>query len=207
MFKSTFPIICGARRSGAYIVQSRTPLDEGFRGCVQAAGASIVSYIPNNAYLVRASASAANAWPQIPHQAVLPYEPYYKLQPSLLAWPLRKSPCRLASGSRCCFSRDGRCRSRSASGLGVQVLAEERSPFGPVLKVRSGWLLQAKPRLGFRRRSVRSRAAPGVQRIELARPRVLANDLSRARIAVAADTVTPEQLSRPDGQQCARQRQ
>ena len=32
----------------------------------------------------------------------------------------------------------------------------------------------------------------GVQGVELARARVLANDLSRARIAVAADTVTPD---------------
>src|SRR6266478_2535137 len=35
---------------GAYIVQSRAPLDGAFRALLQAVGAGIVSYIPNNAY-------------------------------------------------------------------------------------------------------------------------------------------------------------
>src|SRR5207247_1201860 len=44
---------------GSYIVQSRTPLDGAFRSLLKKAGAQIVSYIPNNAYLVRASAATA----------------------------------------------------------------------------------------------------------------------------------------------------
>src|SRR2546426_3153292 len=44
---------------GSYIVQSRAPLDDAFRSSLKAAGAEIVSYIPNNAYLVRASAATA----------------------------------------------------------------------------------------------------------------------------------------------------
>src|SRR5882724_4334685 len=64
---------------GTYIVQSKRPLDDNFSAMLARAGATIVSYIPNNAYLVRASAGAADglsADAQV--QAVMPYEPYYK---------------------------------------------------------------------------------------------------------------------------------
>jgi hypothetical protein len=43
------------------------------------------SYVPNNAYLVRAS-SALRSLGALPEtQAVLPWEPYFKLDPALLA--------------------------------------------------------------------------------------------------------------------------
>src|SRR5947209_6683094 len=45
--------------TGSYIVQSRALLDDAFRVALKEAGAQIVSYIPNNAYLVLASAGAA----------------------------------------------------------------------------------------------------------------------------------------------------
>ena len=65
---------------GSYIVQSRRALDEDFRALLNEAGAQIVSYIPNNAYLVLASAAAAQKLAGNPQtQSVLPYEPYYKL--------------------------------------------------------------------------------------------------------------------------------
>jgi hypothetical protein len=44
---------------GSYIVQSKGPLDDRFRRMLAAAGVTIVSYIPNNAYLVRAAKEAA----------------------------------------------------------------------------------------------------------------------------------------------------
>ena len=44
---------------GSYVVQARGPIDAGFRSLLKAAGASVVSYIPNNAYLVRASGAVA----------------------------------------------------------------------------------------------------------------------------------------------------
>ena len=67
---------------GSYIVQARGPIDDDFRAMLKAAGASIVpnGYIPNNAYLVRIPAGGAQmlaAQPQT--QAVIPFEPYYKL--------------------------------------------------------------------------------------------------------------------------------
>ena len=70
---------------GAYIVQARGPIDAAFRAMLAAAGAEIVSYIPNDAYLVRAPAGVANGLAANPlTQAVIPYEPYYKIQSSLL---------------------------------------------------------------------------------------------------------------------------
>jgi hypothetical protein len=58
---------------GAYIVQARGPIDAAFRAMLAAAGAEIVSYIPNNAYLVRAPAGVANGLAGNPlTQAVTP---------------------------------------------------------------------------------------------------------------------------------------
>src|SRR5664279_340387 len=70
---------------GAYIVQAHGPVDTAFRAALAAAGAQIISYIPNNAYLVRISAGgAAGLAGQPPVQSVLPYEPYYKISSALL---------------------------------------------------------------------------------------------------------------------------
>ncbi len=44
---------------GTYIVQARGPIDNAFRALLAQAGATVVSYIPNDAYLVRASANVA----------------------------------------------------------------------------------------------------------------------------------------------------
>src|ERR1041385_2876841 len=63
---------------GSYIVQSRGPLDDAFRAMLKEAGASLVSsipYIPNNAYLVHASAAVAQRVAAAPQaQAVQPWE-------------------------------------------------------------------------------------------------------------------------------------
>ncbi len=46
---------------GAYIVQARGPITAAFRATLAQAGAGIVSYIPNDAYLVRVPAAGAGA--------------------------------------------------------------------------------------------------------------------------------------------------
>src|SRR5262249_11294595 len=76
---------------GTYIVQAKGPLTDSFRSLLQQAGATIISYVPNNAYLVRASASAAQSLAAAA-QVVLPYEPYYKLNPSLLELVMTQKP-------------------------------------------------------------------------------------------------------------------
>src|SRR5579862_5802732 len=69
--------------NGSYIVQARGEIDDSFRAQLRNAGATIVSYIPNNAYLVRVSEAGA-AQLEASAQSVLPFEPYYKLDPTLL---------------------------------------------------------------------------------------------------------------------------
>src|SRR6266481_65034 len=164
---------------GSYIVQSKGPLDDNFRATLAKAGATIVSYIPNNAYLVRASADVAGglgADGQV--QAVLPYEPYYKLKSSLLKMAIEQQP--LPSDGNMLnlllFPDKQDATLKDLDALGVEVVGKERSPFGTQLKVRAprdGWVNVAR--------------LPGVGVMELARPRARANDLSRTHLGVASD--------------------
>lgn len=172
---------------GAYVVQSRAPLDDAFRARLRAAGAAIVAYIPNQAYLVRASEGTARELQADPRtQAVVPYEPYYKLKPPLLALAVAQQP--VPAGQRLnllVFPDATDAAVGELASLGLEVIAQERSPFGPVFTVQPrsagipagpAAILPALARLS------------SVQEVELARARVLANDLSRARVGVAADT-------------------
>jgi subtilisin-like proprotein convertase family protein len=174
---------------GSYIVQSKGALDDNFRAMLTKAGATIVSYIPNNAYLVRASADVAGglgADGQV--QAVLPYEPYYKLKSSLLKMAIDEQP--LENMLNLLLFPDGQDATlKDLDALGVEVLGKERSPFGTQLKVRAprdGWVAVAR--------------LPGVEVMELARPRARANDLSRTHLGVASDPQTPANFLNLTGQ-------
>ena len=171
---------------GTYIVQARGPIDDGFRAVLAAAGAGIVGYIPNNAYLVRASAAVAKEL-EGQSQAVLAYEPYYKLQGSLLGQAVEQRALGAGSELNVVVFEDAREETHQAlEQLGAQVVSESPSPFGPVLRVRfesSAFSLQP---------SALSLVAglSGVESVEVASERKPANDLSRARVGVAADSVT-----------------
>ena len=181
---------------GAYVVQSRAPLDDAFRARLQVVGAVIVSYIPNQAYLVRASETAAERLRGDPRtQAVVSYEPYFKLKPPLLALAVEQQPLPDNQAFNVLLFPDGR---EAALGelnkLGLHVLGEEPSPFGPVLRVLPGSAAVATGQSPANGQSgiLSSLASLScVQEVELSHNRVLANDLSRSRIAVAADTVAP----------------
>ena len=166
---------------GAYLVQSRGPLDDLFRRMLRDKGAGIVSYIPNSAYLVRATEAVARMLAQDPQtQTVLAYEPYYKLRPFLLALAVEGAP--LPEGSLLnllLFPDEVQSTTDQLEQLGANVLAHEQTPFGPMLRVHAPTgSLTVLARL------------PGVQQIELARARVPANDLSRATLGVAPDSVS-----------------
>jgi subtilisin-like proprotein convertase family protein len=180
---------------GAYVVQSRAPLDDAFRARLQAAGALIVAYIPNQAYLVRASQVAAQQLQADPQtQAVLPYEPYFKLEPPLLSLAVGQQPLPDNCTLELLLFPDARAAALGQlHNLGVEILGEERSPFGPALRVRAGGA--GSPPGGV------SAPAPAavlpalarlaeVQQVERSRARVLANDLSRPRVGVAANSTT-----------------
>ncbi|HTL16376.1 MAG TPA: hypothetical protein VL793_04020, partial [Patescibacteria group bacterium] len=166
---------------GSYIIQARGPIDANFRAALKSAAAAIVAYVPNNAYLVRASASAAQQMQGDPQtQTVIPYEPYYKLQASLLSLAVQQQPLPDNALLNVLAFPDSRDAAATAlQKLGATIVGEDRSPFGPVLTVR--------PPLD----SLAAIAGlNAVQEIEPAHIRRLANDLSRVSLGISADTLT-----------------
>ena len=165
---------------GAYIVQARGLVDGPFRAVLAGAGAQIVSYIPNNAYLVKLSAGgAAGLSANALVQAVLPFAPYFKLQPSLLGLAVEQKP--LPSGQVLTlglFSEGAAATVAQLEKMGGKIVATDRSPFGPIVRVQppADWIAMVQ--------------LPGVQRVEPTRRREVANDMSRTTIGVSADTVT-----------------
>ncbi len=175
---------------GSYIVQSRRLVDDPFRAKLRAAGAEIVAYIPNNAFLVRASAGAAQQLAADSEtQAVLPFEPYYKLKMELLAAAVKREPMPEGLGLNVLLFADVAEATKLELGrLGVEIVAEERTPFGPVVRVRPparSLRPGGPPALDW----FALATLPGVQTVESWQPRVPANDRSRVRIGVATDTL------------------
>jgi subtilisin-like proprotein convertase family protein len=166
---------------GAYIVQAHGPIDNAFRAMLTGAGATIVAYIPNDAYLVRATAGVAGALGANPQtQAVVPYEPYYKIQSSLL-YPAVEQ-LRQPNGAMLTlglFADDTTATVQQIEQLGGQVVGQDRSPFGPVVRVvpPRDWTTLA--------------TLSGVQIVEPFHKRTVANDLARATVGVAEDSLTP----------------
>ena len=166
---------------GAYIVQARNAPDARFRSVLTMAGAQIVSYIPNNAYLVQISESGAGTLAGSSLvQAVLPYEPYYKIQSSLL--DLAMNPQEPLPGGTvltvALFAKDAAVTEPMFAKLGAQIVGRDNSPFGPILRVEppSDWTALAQ--------------LPGVELVEVAHPRHTANDLSRVTLGISVDTLT-----------------
>ena len=166
---------------GAYIVQSRGPVDNAFRAQLAAAGAEIVSYIPNNAYLVTLSAGGAAALAgQAGVQTVLPYEPYYKLPASLMAYAGKSFPAdrqlRVAAYPNTADAT--RTWLESSGPNGPQILAEDTSPFGKTFIVQNVTDVAALAQQRV------------IQRVEPVFRRMAANDLARVALGIATDTVT-----------------
>ena len=165
---------------GAYIVQARRSADAEFRSLLSWAGAQVISYIPNNAYLVRISASGAGSLAGSPLvQAVLPYEPYYKVQTSLLQLAVDQKP--LPGGTVLTlglFANTAAATEAQIESMGGTVVGRDRSPFGPILRVKPpvDWIALAQ--------------LSGVQIVEVANRRMAANDLSRVNLGISVDTVT-----------------
>src|SRR5712692_390495 len=166
---------------GSYVVQSRTPLDDAFRAQLKAAGASIISYIPNNAYLVRVAEAGAKQLQASPQtQSVLPWEPYYKLDLALLPLAIHQQP--LPDGTRVSvllFPGERDSGLQFLKALGADIVGEDRSPFGHQVIV--------QPPAGSLVALARN---PIVQGIELHRPRRLLNDLARVRTSIATNSST-----------------
>jgi len=165
---------------GAYIVQAHGPTSPAFRAALQAAGARIVSYIPNNAYLVQLNAAGAGGLSASPLvQAVLPYQPYYKLQPALLALATADASLPPATVLTVGLFQGADVAELTVHGF-VPVGVPDESPFGHIVHV--------QPPLNQPLSQLASLA--GVQAIELGHVRVLANDLARTNLGISMDTVT-----------------
>jgi hypothetical protein len=139
-------------------------VDQAFRAAVGAAGAVFMAYIPNQACLATATAGVAETLRHSPLvQAVLPYEPYYKLKGDLLGAALRgAAPPGAGSLNVLLFPGTEATTTTALAGLGAEVLAEETSPFGPVLRVRCS----AAEEVGGTGLPARVAGLPGVQEIE-----------------------------------------
>jgi subtilisin-like proprotein convertase family protein len=166
---------------GAYIVQAKGPINNAFRAALAAAGAQIVSYIPNNAYLVTVSAGGAGGLSSQPGvQTVAAYEPYYKISSSLLGLAVNQKNLPdntlLTLGL---FPNNAAQTVDQIKQLGGTVVATDQSPFGPIVRVQppQNWTALA--------------VLPGVQIVEPAHRRAVANDLARVTLGISADTVTP----------------
>ena len=166
---------------GAFIVQARGLIGAAFRAALGSAGGQIVSYIPNNAYLVQLTSAGAAALAGNPLvQAVLPYEPYYKVQSSLLDAAVNQKP--LPAGTYLTLGLYGSSAAATEAqiqSLGGQIVGRDRSPFGTIVRVQppADWIALAQ--------------LPGVQLVEPTHQRALANDLARVTIGMSPLSSSP----------------
>ena len=166
---------------GSYLVQSDRPLNKEFYAALQRDGAEFVSYIPNNAALARATAEAARTMAaDRAFQAVLPYEPYYKLDGSLL-------PTAVNGGTEAnhelrvtVFPGQDAAAAQALAALGANVTGREPAPFGSTTFTLTAPAdqLAAVAQL------------PQTQEIESFSPRHKLNDLTRLRLGISTNTTT-----------------
>jgi len=161
---------------GSYLVQFDRPLNREFYDAVKRDGGVYVSYIPNNAALVKADGEQGRQLEADPvFQAVLPYEPYYKLDGALLAGAVEgEAQTNLLSVTTYAGQREAALK--GLEDLGAQLVGEDQGPFGPTLVVRAP------------AESVRAIAQmPLAREIEAYGPRRLLNDLTRVQMGVQCD--------------------
>ena len=162
---------------GAYFVQAANAVDRPFRQALTAAGAQEVSYIPNNALLVRATADVAGQLRQNPLvAAVIPYEPFYKLSPELARIALGQQP----------MPANPEYKISIFPGQAQQG-ADELSRAGFTINSSSyhGYLLEVS---GGDYSQLALLTSP--HNIELVHSRKAANDLARMNMGVSVDTIT-----------------
>jgi subtilisin-like proprotein convertase family protein len=172
---------------GSYIVQSQEGLDQRFRQRLQQVGVAIVSYIPNNAALVQATPEQAQQMAaDASFQAVLPYEPYYKLAASLLPSAVAQEQPQSGALNVTTFPGQRDAALAALQALGAQLMGEEIGPFGPTLTV------MAPPQS-----LVAIAQLPLAQEIEPYAPRRTLNDLTRVALGISTNTLytTPNYLN------------
>lgn len=163
---------------GAYIVQANTAPTAAFQEMLKNAGAEIVAYVPNNAFLVKAGRDvAAKVGNFAGVNSVLPYEPYYKLDLRLMKFAVDNETMPDDAWLRVTFFPGA--STTVLAPLANQISAKENSPFGEQI------LVQAKPGT-----LADLAQLPEVQIIEPWNPRVAANDLTRVALGISENTTT-----------------
>jgi len=164
---------------GSYVVQARGAVSREFQDALRNAGTRFVSYVPVNAYLVAATAAQAARLQELAVVgAVVPFEPYFKLEPALLGRAVRDEI--LAPDQRLTITLLPGAAREVLNTAGAEVQAEFATPFGP------GFLVDAKGMTlaGLAR-------IPEVQGIEMFRQRQLLNDRVRDRFGISLGTNAP----------------
>ncbi|HUS36765.1 MAG TPA: hypothetical protein VM680_15565, partial [Verrucomicrobiae bacterium] len=163
---------------GAYIVQANSAPTAAFQQMLKDAGAEIVAYVPNNAFLVKAGRDvAANVGNFADVSSVLPYEPYYKLDLRLMKFAVDNETMPDDAWLRVTFFPGA--STAALAPLANQISAKEKSPFGEQI------LVQAKPGT-----LADLAQLPEVQIIEPWNPRIAANDLTRVALGISENTTT-----------------
>jgi subtilisin-like proprotein convertase family protein len=167
--------------AGTYIVQAVGTVDAAFRDRLRSVGAREISYVPNNALLVQASPEAAAALAAAPEtRAVLPNEPYFKLEPALVGRVMegRPAPARLML-----TVVDGDAAVKAVEALGASIRERQRGPFGE--------LVTAEVPPG----SMASLARlPGVTLVEEVHARALLNDRTGFLLGSSVDLTNRERV-------------
>ena len=164
--------------ASSYVVQAKGTVGPAFRQALRDHGAELVSYIPNNAYLVRVAPSQVEELKQDSTVgAMVVFEPYYKLAGKLLKQAVDETPMAPDSVFRLTLFPGQEAAARAwFENQGGQVLAVDRSPFGPQIVVRPPSVsLSALARLD------------SVQWVEAQTHRISANDLTRVFLGVSVD--------------------
>ena len=169
---------------GAWIVQSRGAITASFREWLIGSGAEIISYVPNNAFLVRADSGAmgnirGSAWVA----AVEPLQPYYKFDSLLLPMAVERQFSPHEFLNVVSFPGEVVAVRRQLELLGAEVVGEPQpAVFGDVLKVKAP--ANALAAIAQIRE---------VQLISVHAQKRIANDLSRVKIRVS----TNDPITRP----------
>ena len=165
---------------GSYLVQSDRPLNGEFYAALARDGAKFVSYMPVNAALVEAGPEAARAMVgDGVFQAVLPYEPYFKLDSGLLEEAVNGELLTNNQLRVTVFPGKEGAAAAALAALGGVVEGQEAGPFGgSVLQV----VVPPDRLLAVARMAE-------AQEIEAVSSRRLLNDLTRVRLGVAVDTI------------------
>jgi subtilisin-like proprotein convertase family protein len=148
---------------GAWVIQSAGVVDSALRARLADAGLTVVSYIPNNSLLVLGDRDAAARAAQAPEVgAVLPFEPYFKLDPSLVSAALHPDT---AAALRLTVGVVDASTAASLASLGAVEFHRERGPFATMISVEAPASALAA-----------IAGLKGVQLVEPAQSRRLAND-------------------------------